>query len=115
MSKSISWHKEKLMARLAPREKSFTVNIIQAYMPDLDGYITCIQVWSKKPDLRGNRMLYAVRPIIKCKSLTNFNVVLRALEELVNEGKLRANISLKEFTMQIALGTAPLRKISREV
>jgi hypothetical protein len=106
------------MARLAPREKSFTVNIIQAYMPDLDGYITCIQVWSKKPNVRGVHTLYTVRPLIKCTKLntpTNLNVVLRALEELVNEGKLRANISFKEFTMQIALGTAPLRKISREV
>lgn len=115
MSKTISWHKEKLMARFTPREKSFNVLIIQ-HAVGIRDYTTLVVIQSKKANFFGDYQVYAVKPLIK-NSPYNVEptVVHKALEELINEGKLHSNISFKEFTMQVALGTAPQRKITREI
>ncbi len=131
MSKSISWHKEKIMARMQPSLKShqkeikieieqYTLNqnkLVAGRQKKNKLFVVFVKVSCEYPYKAGDHFV----PFIKSpkglgkgllEPITLKNKVLCALYELLDENKLETDISNKEWNIQVALGTALKRTIT---
>lgn len=121
--KSVEWHKEKLLARLSPKDKKYRAYITQWALPancrtsrDQGDFKVFLEIRKKMRD--GQEKTVKVYPLIAeghkrigVTSVTRMCRVIQALDTLVAEDKVIATLTNKEWYAQIALGVARTRTI----
>jgi rRNA-processing protein FCF1 len=106
MAKSITWHQEKLLARLHPNKHKQKVWFEEHYVTDRNR--TMVIVWITDTANINRPVAHLIQGSIQ-PHLTNR--VIQALYKLINTGKLKASISNHEWPIQTALGAAEKRCI----
>jgi len=108
---SIEWHKKRLMARMTPKVDYQQISIHQAAHNINDGYSRLLIGVAPKHPNTGDDRYSEIFHLKRYPVQENYRIV-RALNYLVTEGKLQVDIPLKEWRIQLALGTAVGRKFS---
>ncbi|KKM68732.1 hypothetical protein LCGC14_1457900 [marine sediment metagenome] len=111
--KSVSYHKRRILARLSPKvNKGQEIMIMQQSLPEWkqssNSQQTLLYIQIKDRDEHINGYPMRDHPVQE-----NHRIV-KALRYLVEEGKLESSMSTKEWTVQLALGTANTRKFCKK-
>ena len=103
--KSVSWHKRRILARLNPKvDKGQKIAILQLAGAADKRSMLHIQIISEQGVLTPYHM--------RKQLVQEHHRIVRALRYLVVEGEIESTISNKEWDVQLALGTAEVRKFT---
>lgn len=103
--KSVSWHKRRILARLNPKvNKGQKIKIIQLAGAADKRSMLQLRVVNKQGRGTGHSM--------RKQLVQEHHRIVRALRYLVAEGEIESTISNKEWDVQLALGTAEVRKFT---
>ena len=102
--KSVSWHKRRILARLNPKvDKGQKIEILQLVAFNKRSMLQ-LKVVNKQGRGTGHNM--------RKQLVQEHHRIVRAFRYLVDEGKIESTISNKEWDVQLALGTAEVRKFT---
>jgi len=102
-SKSIEWHKRRILARLTPKNAPQNLIIMQHVGQWTgNGFSSLIIRSTDKNGTDHTHGMVMTMVTERCK-------VIRALRYLVEENKIKSNLTTKEWDIQNALGTATRR------
>ncbi len=115
--KSVEWHKKRILARLNPRvDKGQRIIIEQHISPQ---HMISTTTGFTEVNSKQSLVFLRVQSLVENENHTHFlrkhpvqehHRIVRALRYLVDEGKIESNMTTKEWDVQLALGTAEIRK-----
>lgn len=99
--KSVEWHKKRILARLNPKvDKSQKIEIAQVVAVDKQSLLR-IRIINKQGGISSHHM--------REQFVQEHHRIVKALRYLVAEGKIKSNMTTKEWDIQLALGVAEKR------
>ena len=113
--KSVSWHKRRILARLNPKvnksQKILIQQTVSGRHPFYDALNNQASILSLHViDAAGKNTTYFLRRF----TVREHHRIVLALRYLVAEGKIESDMTTKEWDIQLALGTAEIRKFTRK-
>ena len=103
--KSVEWHKRRILARLNPKiDKGLTIEISQYVMNKQS--LLYIRIADKHK--------WESSFPLKHYPVNEHHRIVKALRYLVDENKIKSNVTTKEWDVQIALGVAESRTFTRK-